>query len=180
MMRWFTSNAKRIADTITAVRAVIALTLLWLGWEYGAESLPVVVWLMLIDWTGDSLDGAVARCNRPLYHSWVGDHDLGVDILVAAGLLGYLVYAGFVMPLVAGLYVLTWFLILWHWQMPRTLGMLCQAPVYGWFVVVAVYHMPTVGVWLLVWIIVAMSVTWPRFPQEIVPNFLAGMRHLRK
>lgn len=180
MSGWFTSHAKRMADTVTAVRAVIALILLWLGWAYGAKSLAVVVWLMLANWTGDSIDGAIARRNRPPYHNWLGDHDLEVDILVAFGLLGYLVNAGFVTPLLAGIYVIVWFLILWLGHMPRALGMLCQAPVYGWFVCVALFYEPTVGIWLLVWISVAMIVTWPRFPQEIVPNFVAGIRNLRK
>jgi hypothetical protein len=165
---------------ITAARAMIGLILPWLGWTHGVGGLPTAVWLMLFDWTGDAVDGAIARCNRPIYHTWLGDHDLEIDILVATGLLGYMVGAGFVTPGLAGLYVLVWVLILWRWKMPRSLGMLCQAPVYGWFILKAVHTMPAVGEWLLIWIIAAIIITWPRFPQEIVPNFLIGIRNLLK
>lgn len=180
MTRWFESNAKRIADTITATRAVIGIILPWLGWAYGIEGLPAAVWLMLADWTGDVMDGAIAHRSRPIYHTWLGDHDLEVDMLVAFGLLGYLVFVGSVTPVLAGLYVLSWILILWVWHMPRSLGLLCQAPIYGWFILMAVYTAPSVAGWLLVWIIAAIIVTWPRFPQEVVPNFLQGMRNLLK
>lgn len=179
-MKWFESNAKRFADTTTAIRVVIALLLPWLGYVYGIKGLPAAVWLMLADWTGDAVDGAIARRNRPVCHTWLGDHDLQVDILVSAGLLGYLVGADFVSPHLAGLYVLVWALILWQWQTPRSLGMLGQAPIYGWFILTAVYTRPVVGGWLLLWVIGAMIITWPRFPQEVVPNFLQGMRNLLK
>lgn len=177
---WFQLNAKRIADTITAGRAIIGIILPWLGWVYGVTGLPTAVWLMLVDWTGDVIDGAIARHNRPIYHTWLGDHDLEIDILVASGLLVYLVFAGFVTPVLAGLYVFSWILILWLWRMPRALGMLCQAPIYGWFILMAVQTAPLAGRWLIIWIIAAIIVTWPRFPQEVVPNFLAGTRNLLK
>ena len=180
MTKWFQTHAKRMADMVTGIRVMIAFSLPWLGLVYGAASLPTAVWLMLTDWTGDSLDGAISRRNRPLYHTWLGDHDLEVDILVSIGLLAYLSSIGVVTLLWAGLYLAVWFLILWRWQMPRSLGMFGQAPIYGWFIFTALQTIPTVGGWLLGWIIVAMIVTWPRFPQEIVPNFLAGIRNLFK
>lgn len=177
---WFQLNAKRIADVITAARAAIGIIFPWMGWAHGVASLPTAVWLMLVDWTGDAMDGTIARHSQPVYHTWLGDHDLEVDILVALGLLGYMVFAGFVTPALAGLYVIFWILVLWLWHVPRALGMLCQTPIYGWFILMAVQNAPQAGKWLLTWIIVAIIVTWPRFPQEVVPNFLAGMRRLLK
>jgi hypothetical protein len=29
---------------------------------------------------------------------------------------------------------------------------------------------------LSAWVVVAVIVTWPRFPQEVIPGFLHGMR----
>ncbi len=175
---WLESNAKLIADIITAVRASLIVLLPWLGWTYGIASLPAAIWLMMADWTGDAVDGAIARRNRPLYYTWLGDHDLEIDMLIAAGLLVYLTAVGFVSPLLAGMYVLVCLLMLWHWRWPRALGMLAQAPVYGWFTLMAVHTTPETGRWLLAWMVMVIIITWPRFPQEVVPNFLKGMNQL--
>lgn len=67
---------------------------------------------MMVDWTGDAVDGAIARRNRPFYHAWLSDHDLEIDILVAASLLGYLTAVVFVSPLLAEMYVLVCLLML--------------------------------------------------------------------
>jgi hypothetical protein len=58
--------------------------------------------------------------------------------------------------------------------------MLLQAPIYGWFIWVAVRDAPQAGLWLLVWIIAAVIITWPRFPRDIVPDFVGGIRSLVK
>ena len=58
--------------------------------------------------------------------------------------------------------------------------MLFQAPIYAWFVWVAIREVPIVGMWLPVWIVVAVIVTWPKFPEIVVPGFLAGVRAVWK
>jgi hypothetical protein len=170
-------NAKRVADLITGFRAFLALFLAWLGWARGMAGLPLAIWIMLSDWTGDSLDGTLARHSRKHYHTWLGDHDLLVDMAVATGLLLYMAAAGFVDPLLAGAYILSWGLVFTYLGIPRSLGMLVQAPIYGWFIWIAVHQTP-VGWLLVIWIIAAMIVTWPRFPQEVIPGFLTGLREL--
>src|SRR5574341_2291346 len=97
--------AKQFADLITLMRFAIALSLPWLGLAQGAAGLPVAVWLMVADWTSDFLDGAMARRSRVAYYTWVGYHDLEVDMAVAAGLLAYLVFAGLVDVRLAGIYL---------------------------------------------------------------------------
>jgi hypothetical protein len=59
---------------------------------------------------------------------------------------------------------------------PRSLGMLVQAPIYGFFIWVAMIEAPDPGYWLLVFPVVITAITWPRFPQEVIPGFLDGMR----
>lgn len=174
------SVAKQFADLITVMRIAIALILPWLGLAQGAAGLPVAVWLMIADWTGDFLDGAMARRSRVAYHTWVGDHDLEVDMAVAAGLLAYLVFAGLVDVRLAGIYLVICALTFWRWGVPKALGMLAQAPIYGWFIWVALRESPAAGPWLVVWIVAAVVLTWPRFPHEVVPGFLAGMRRVGK
>jgi hypothetical protein len=110
------------------------------------------------------------------YNSWIGDHDLEFDMAVSCALLVYLITSGFVNAWVASIYILLWTFILWRWKNLRVLGMLSQAPIYGYFIAVALLLVPKFGVWILVWIAAAVIITWPQFPNMIVPGFLNGMR----
>ncbi len=172
--------AKQVADLITMARALLALFLAWIGFAQGVAGLPLAVWTMIVDWTGDSIDGPIARRSSVYYHTWIGDHDLQIDMLVSAGLLAYMLASGFVQVWVAGLYLLIWLLIFWRWGAASVLGMLFQAPIYGWFIWIAMREIPSVGVWLIIWILVALIVTWPKFPKMVVPGFLGGMKELLK
>ncbi len=51
---------------------------------------------MIANWTGDLLDGRIARRSRMVDHTWIGDHDLEVDMAVSTGLLVYMQQSGFV------------------------------------------------------------------------------------
>jgi hypothetical protein len=168
--------AKQVADLITFTRAGIGLILVWLGVAGGKASLPAAVVAMLLDWIGDCMDGIVARRSRVKYHTWIGDHDLEVDIFVSAGLFVYLITAGY-LSFIAGLgYVIIWILIFWRYGLNRSLGMLVQAPIYLVLIVVSLMDAPTYGTWLVVWIVTLIVLTWPRFPNEVIPGFLSGMR----
>jgi cardiolipin synthase (CMP-forming) len=168
--------AKQFADLITLTRAVIGFCLAWLGITQGAAALPRAVTFLIAAWTSDVADGKVARRSRLQYASWIGDHDLEVDMLVACGLLVYLLAAGFVSPWLAIAYMAFWTVFFLRWGLSRSPGMLCQAPVYGWFTLVSMQVLPEAGRWLLVWITAALILTWPRFPDQVVPGFLSGMR----
>jgi phosphatidylglycerophosphate synthase len=172
--------AKQVADMLTIGRALIGLGLVLLGLVQGAAGLPAAVLLMLMSWTSDSLDGMFARRSRMQYHTWIGDHDLEFDIVVSLGLLIYMLAAGLVNQWLAVTYFIFIMFIYWYAGFPRSLGMLLQAPVYGWFIWVAVRDAPQAGLWLLVWIIAAVIITWPRFPRDIVPDFVGGIRSLVK
>ena len=168
--------AKQFADLITATRGLIAFFLIWLGSHSGAEGLSLAVWLMLADWIGDAIDGPISRRSSVKYHTWIGDHDLEIDMAVSIGLLVYLVTSGFVNGWAAGLYILFWTFVIWRWGNIRVLGMLSQAPIYGYFTWVALTQLPNAGIWIIVWMVVAIIITWPQFPQQVVPGFLQGIR----
>src|SRR3989304_997708 len=123
--------SKQFADLITVMRFAVAFILPWLGLAQRAAGRPLAVWLMIADWAGDCLDGAVARRSRVHDHTWVGDHDLEADMLVSGGLLAYLVFARFLDLHLAGAYLLIWALVFWYWGLLRSLGMLFQAPIYA-------------------------------------------------
>jgi len=171
--------AKQFADLLTLTRTLIALILVCLGIMQGGDGLPTAALLLLVSWTTDALDGPIARRSRLSYHTWLGDHDLEVDMAVAAGLLVYMLLSGFVNPVVGTVFALGWALFFWHWGVLRSPGMLFQAPVYAWFIWLALCGSPLYGALLVGWILAAILFTWPRFLDEVVPGFLAGMRAIR-
>ena len=168
--------AKQVADLITTARVLMGFGMTWLGLTQGPAGMPLVVWLLIADWTGDSLDGSIARRSRVQYRTWIGDHDLQVDMAVSVGLLIYLLASGFVSVWLAVVYIIIWALVFLRLGVPHSLGMLFQAPIYAWFIWIALHTMPGIGVWMMVWIAAVMIVTWPRFPREVIPGFVSGMR----
>jgi cardiolipin synthase len=168
--------AKQVADFFTFFRVLLSPTLVLLGILEGSEGLPLAIGALIASWTSDALDGPIARRSRVKYHTWLGDHDLEVDMAVSIGLMIYMLLAGFVDLQVVGVYVLLWVLIFWRWGHFRSLGMLFQAPIYGYFIYISMRLDPLVGGWMIGWIVAVMIITWPRFPKEVVPGFLNGMK----
>jgi phosphatidylglycerophosphate synthase len=172
--------AKQVADLITLSRALLLFVFAWLGLTQGAEALPLAGMLLVYSWISDLLDGSIARRSRVYYHTWIGDHDLEVDMAVSIGVLIYLLASGFVGLPLGIVYVLIWLLIFWRWGLQRSPGMLFQAPIYAaliWFSLRDAFYY---GIIQVFWILAVVVVTWPRFPKEVVPGFLAGFGFLRK
>jgi hypothetical protein len=122
-------------------------------------------------------DGSIARRSRIQYHTWIGDHDLEVDMFVSLGLLVYLMGAGFFPWWFGGLYLAFWGLFFWKMGILSSPGMLFQAPIYAWFLWTALKEIPGLGVLLILFLLTAIILTWPKFPQIVVPGFLRGMCH---
>lgn len=171
-------SMKIIADMITFSRLLLSICLIWFGIEFGDQALPWVVWIMIISWTGDSLDGTLARHSGTKKKTWVGVHDLQFDMTIAGALLLYLALAGLVpLPNIV-FYLLVWAVVFWRFGFNSTLGKLFQAPIYGWLIVVSIRETPSSGLWILVWLVVAIVLTWPRFPDQIIPEFVDGMAEM--
>lgn len=169
-------SAKQLADFITLLRGLLGFILVWIGINEGPNGLQKAVLIMIAAWTGDAIDGKIARHSKNHDNTWIGDHDLEIDMAVSCGLMVYLITSGFVPVWFASLYVLFWFVVFYRWRKVRVLGMLSQAPIYAWFTWVAITKLPNVGIWILVWMVVAIIITWPQFPQQVVPGFLHGFR----
>jgi phosphatidylglycerophosphate synthase len=167
--------AKQVADFLTLARAMLVIPLVWLGFAYGSNGIPAAVLLLLCSWTSDAIDGPIARRSRIKTNTWLGDHDLQVDMAVSGGLLVYMMASGLVSWWLGAAYTLVWALVLWRWGLYFSLGMLFQAPIYAGFIWMAVLRPPSFGLLLVAWIIIIVLVTWPRFPREVVPEFLAGL-----
>ena len=170
--------AKQVADFLTVLRVVLAFSYPFIGLTYGADALPLAIWILLTSWVTDALDGPLARRSSRQYHTWIGDNDLGVDMTVSLGLLIYMILSGYVSPLLGVFYMLLWGAYFLRFGIPRSMGMLMQAPIYFFFVWVAMTEMPNPGYLLVVYPFLITAITWPRFPKEIVPGFLEGMKQI--
>jgi phosphatidylglycerophosphate synthase len=172
--------AKQIADLITLTRALLFLCYTWLGITRGSDCLPLAATLLIYSWTSDSLDGPIARRSSRYYHSWLGDHDLEVDISVSAGVLIYVLLAGYLPLLVGAGYLTIWLFVFLIFGYYRSLGMLFQAPLYGYLLWISLQFAPNYGLSMIIWILAALVLTWPRFPKEVVPGFLQGFKIIRR
>lgn len=170
--------SKQLADLITWFRALLAPLLIALGLTAGTDALPAVVWFLIADWTLDSLDGPLARRSGLVRHTWVGDHDLEIDMFFSAGLLGYMAASGLVGWQLTAIYLLIWLVVFWRLGIIHVLGVIFQAPIYGWFLYAAIRDLPQIALWLLGWIVAAIIVTWPKTHKVIIPRFLSQVRDL--
>jgi cardiolipin synthase len=168
--------AKQVADLITFCRLLLAFFLAWLGFIQGSAGLPFAAWTMILSWTTDALDGPISRRSRISYRTWLGDHDLEVDIMVSLGLLVFFMFSGYLSGLIGSIYILAWVVVFWRWGVTRSLGMLSQAATYAYLIYLTLRFSLPEGIALTAWIIGVVVITWPRFPQEVVPGFLKGMR----
>lgn len=169
--------AKQVADLITSMRVLIAACLVGVGIVRGMAGLPFVAGMMVADWIGDMIDGRIARRSRVKYHTWIGDHDLEVDMSVSVGLLGYLFLAGYLNIWFAGGYLLLWSLyFLGRGGIPHSYGMIFQAPIYAWFIFVTLRDLPQIGWTIVAFLLGVIALTWPYFPKVVVPGFFAGFR----
>jgi hypothetical protein len=55
--------------------------------------------------------------------------------------------------------------------------MLVQAPIYVYFLWVALRHAPQAGIWLLGLLAFVLLINWSHFIREVVPGFLKDMRN---
>lgn len=170
--------AKRAADVVTLSRAVLVPLFIWFGFAFGVEALPAVIWLMIYNWTADSIDGPLARRSGLEVRTWIGDHDLVIDMLISTGLGIYMAAAGLLSWQVSAVYLLIWLLLFWRAGLIHSMGVLYQAPIYGWFVYVSFREEPRVSLWMIVWMLLALIVTWPKLPKVIVPKFFGGFKQL--
>jgi len=168
--------AKQVADLVTFSRGLSCFLLVYLGISQGAKALSIAAIVMLLAWMSDFLDGPIARRSPIPKETWIGNHDLEVDMLVSLGLLGYMLASDYVSLPLAGAYLLIWALVFLRWGIQRSPGMLFQTPIYAWFLWITLRDARSYGLALIGWILTIIIVTWPRFPKQVIPGFLAGFK----
>lgn len=168
-------TSKQFADLLTAFRALIAGILTWLGLTTDKSSLPLAVHLMMASWNSDYFDGTLARRATPTIHTWLGDHDLIIDMAASFGLLVYLTGVGFLSPAVSLTYLVVWLFVFWQFGISNATGSLFQAPIYGLLLWLAANDAPEAAIWALYWIAGALLFSWRRFWFKVIPEFLHGI-----
>ena len=163
---------KYLADILTSSRIVITLLLIWNGWTRGAEGLFLATICLIASWASDILDGSLARLSKAHTSTWIGNHDLYFYMAAAIGLLIYLTASNFINPSYSIIYMLGWIFIFWRFGILSALGKLFQAPIYGWFIVIVFQNQPLLGWLVVIFLLLVVIFTWPRFPQDTVPNFI--------
>jgi cardiolipin synthase len=172
-------QTKTLADTLTGARFLLGLYLVWLGMHSGPRGMATATLTLLVAWVTDVLDGPLARRDPRRRHTWVGDHDLEADLAVGLGVWSYLALAQFIPHLVALAYVaIAVAALLRIGTAPLAWGL--QALPYGAMIWTAWRVVSPLGWVLVLWIGVVLVATWPRFPKQMLPEFLAGMASLLK
>jgi cardiolipin synthase len=170
-------QTKALADSLTSVRFLLGPYLLWLGLHSGPEGVATAALTLLVAWATDVLDGPLARRDPRGRHTWIGDHDLEADLAVALGIWVYPTLGGFISFGLAEAYGLVGAAALWHFGSAR-LAWGLQALPYGVMIWTALRIIPPQGLLLVIWVALVLIATWPRFPQQVLPEFLNGMRDL--
>lgn len=165
------------ADALTWLRLLLGLLLPWLGYFGGEDALPAAMVCLMLGWLTDVLDGALARKDSNGKQTWIGANDLAVDVCVSVGVLGYLAVSGYILTPFAFSYILLIGLLIAYFE-SRTLAMLAQALPYVGMLYFCLRDAPIPGVLAVIVLLLAVIFTWPRFPQQVVPHFLDGMRSL--
>ena len=170
-------RTKTLADIFTIVRILCGAFLFYLAWERDPGTITVASSVLLVAWITDSLDGPLARMDSYRKATWVGEHDLLADLIVSAGVWVYLWSNEYVHPVLGiGYLVLAIFLVWWTNSVHVAWGV--QAIPYLMMIITDFYYAKVYAVLLVLFILILVVATWPRFPREKVPEFVHGIRKL--
>ncbi len=177
---------KRVADGLTASRALIALLIVLLSLG-GKDALSWVIYLIILGWTTDVLDGELARrALRRLEEreaqdegeqTWLGEHDFALDMLMVYASFLYLTLVGYVPPMWAFGYTLVAAAAIWGSHGSKSVTEIFAFPLVALPLLIAYRE----GLWVayayIAWIVVMLVLFWGRF-LGVVKEFIAGMRQL--
>ncbi|MFN3135808.1 MAG: hypothetical protein ACK44H_09605 [Candidatus Kryptonium sp.] len=174
-----TLGLKLVADILTTLRFLIGLYIVRFSTLEPSSGVPLASIFLWIAWVTDLLDGPISRLDPRKVQTWVGRHDLTADATVSLGCWLFLIFSNLINPFIGFGYILLGAFLLWYFK-SEYLAWAFQAPPYGMMILVALKYAPTYGMLLIVWIVIVVVITWPRFPKYTLPEFLRGMKALFK
>ncbi|MBE0409637.1 MAG: CDP-alcohol phosphatidyltransferase family protein [Anaerolineales bacterium] len=168
---------KKLADLLTGMRFILAGWIAFTAWSYlPEEAMGRLVALLLIAWTSDVLDGALARRSGSSQQTWLGSLDLEADLSVSLALAFSLAVWGgastylLVAVLLAG--TIGW--VLFRSVAPINLGM---GMIYGLFILMAWRQETVFALVILGWLGAAILFNPTRAHQQ-VSGFLSESRRI--
>jgi phosphatidylglycerophosphate synthase len=157
-------------------RGIIAAIIVALGFV-GPEALERVILLTLLGWTTDILDGRLARrYNKGA--TWVGEREFVFDMVMVFAGLCYLVMAGFIPVIPAGIYVAVTVICIAYFR-SKSITMSFAFPVVAVPLIVAYFNAPRAAWFYVIWIVLALILDWRRF-KGVVLEFLYNLKVLQK
>ncbi len=166
----------RAPDILTLSRGVIAALIVALGFV-GQRALSWVVFLTIIGWTTDILDGRIAR-RQHKGPTWIGEHEFTFDMVMVFAAFYYLAMTGLVPMLPSVIYatVSALFIIVLK---SKSVTMSFAFPLVALLLIVAYYRAPHAAYIYIAWIVLALLYDWRRF-FGVVREFLANIKELYK
>ena len=164
-----------LADLLTLSRIGAAGILIWLGISFGASGLGAASLVTVLAWTTDQLDGWVS--GRSVTPTRLGAWDFPIDAAFYAGIVTYLILAGFVPP-VAALGFVMLALIAWAVTRRKAVGVLALRIVYPTCAAIIFDHAPRIGLFLLGWT-AALAMIYRRRLSERVPRWVADLQAVK-
>lgn len=156
-----------LADLLTFIRLPISVVFILLGFADVEKAVTIACAVLILSWTTDTFDGYFAKSAHPPNISWIGRHDLQIDMMVSLGILVFLVLQDHMNLWFAGGLLILWLIaFIFSWSAP-SIGRFIQTPMYGWLVWLTFFETPLLG-WLTIAFLAAVLIfTWPRYPNEL-------------
>lgn len=161
-------------DILTASRGAIAVLIIALG-LVGQRALGWVIFLTMIGWTTDILDGRLARRHHK-GPTWIGEHEFAFDMVMVFAALCYLVMTGYVPAVPAAIYVTVAALFIIVFQ-SKSVTMSFAFPLVALPLIVAYFRSPRFAYIYIAWMALALLYDWRRF-SGVVRDFIANIKEL--
>lgn len=156
------SLVNRIPDFFTSLRIILGFILIGSGIVNGAVAIAEDIWLLVASWSTDMVDGRLSRTLKTHGKTWLGRHDVYIDMFVSLAVLAYMTVTA-VLPLwIVLVYLLVWGAIFARWGLKEMFAQIFQNPIYLAFVVFTVIAQPAVLPWLLLWAFAAFIFFYKR------------------
>lgn len=163
-----------IADLLTAIRGIMVVFILLLGYTRGVDAHPAISILLVACWVTDVLDGKLARKAEAPTHLGKMDvfADLGLALALALCLVFWDILSIFPVLLVIGFVAISSLIFRFYAIQKFTMGM-----TYAGFTFV-VWQFKPFWAWFIFSGVVAVAFLNPRRTQEQVSGFLGEVGNL--
>lgn len=171
-----TTRLKTIADILTFTRLVIGAMIIGVAFILGAEGLSLALLFLLLGWGTDTLDGQLARRAPDRRHSWIGDNDIVVDVLLSFSIMFFFTLGGYIPILLAVFCLLYLFTVTFIFQ-GWTLYAIFIGISYGSVLIVSLLHSPRFFLVFMLYIAVMLITTWSHCWENIM-SFFTGFKSI--